>query len=272
MAGKTSTVGNRLRAWRERRRLSQMELALRAEVSTRHLSFVETGRARAGRELILRLAEELEIPLRERNALLVAAGFAPTFQQRPFSDPYFDGVRAIVELALETQKPFPAYVIDRHWTVVASNAAIPQMYEGVAPELVRPPINVIRLMLDPRGMATRIVNFALWRGHLLAQLRRQIELTADPVLERLLREALAYPGAPPGTDGQGLHESPAIPLIVDTRLGRLSFLGATTVFGSPADVTLEEIALEMLYPGDAFTEKTVRDAAAIPSLAAPARS
>jgi MmyB-like transcription regulator ligand binding domain len=168
-------------------------------------------------------------------------------------------------LALETHRPFPAYVIDRHWTVVASNAAIPEMYEGVAPELVRQPINVIRLMLDPRGMATRIVNFAVWRAHLLAQLRRQIELTADPVLERLYREALAYPGPPPGADGDGLHESPAIPLVVDSRLGRLSFLSATTVFGTPADVTLEEIALELLYPADAFTEKTVRAAAVPPA-------
>ena len=264
------SIGDHLRGWRERRHLSQLELSLRAEVSTRHLSFVETGRAAPGRELILRLGEELQIPLRERNTLLVAAGFAPIFQQRRFDDPSLDSVRTILDLALENQKPFPAYVIDRHWTVVASNAAAPVLYEGVAPELVRPPINVIRLMLDPRGMAPRIVNFTAWRTHLLAQVRRQLSLTADPLLESLLREALAFPAGKMNDDGHAPIEGPAMLLRVETRLGRLSFLGATTVFGTPADVTLEEIALEALYPADAFTDKTVRAAAASAPEATPA--
>src|SRR5215469_193717 len=263
------SIGDHLRGWRERRHLSQLELSLRAEVSARHLSFVETGRAAPGRELILRLGEELEIPLRDRNTLLVAAGFAPIFQQRRFDDPALDSVRAILDLALEQQKPFPAYVIDRHWTVVASNAAVPALYEGIAPELVRPPINVIRLMLDPRGMAPRIVNFAAWRTHLVAQVRRQLSLTADPFLEGLLREALAFPAVKMEDDRHAAIESPAMLLEVETRLGLLVFLGATTVFGTPADVTLEEIALEMLYPADAFTDKTVR-AAAAPPAATPA--
>ena len=264
------SIGDHLRGWRERRHLSQLELSLRAEVSTRHLSFVETGRAAPGRELILRLGEELQIPLRERNTLLVAAGFAPIFQQRRFDDPALDSVRTILGLALENQKPFPAYVIDRHWTVVASNAAVPVLYEGVAPELVRPPINVIRLMLDPRGMAPRIVNFTAWRTHLLAQVRRQLSLTADPLLESLLREALAFPAGKMNDDGHASIEGPAMLLRVETRLGRLSFLGATTVFGTPADVTLEEIALEVLYPADAFTDKTVRAAVAAAPEATPA--
>jgi len=264
------SIGDHLRGWRERRHLSQLELSLRAEVSTRHLSFVETGRAAPGRELILRLGEELQIPLRERNTLLVAAGFAPIFQQRRFDDPALDSVRTILGLALENQKPFPAYVIDRHWTVVASNAAVPVLYEGLAPELVRPPINVIRLMLDPRGMAPRIVNFTAWRTHLLAQVRRQLSLTADPLLESLLREALAFPAGKMNDDGYAPIEGPAMLLRVETRLGRLSFLGATTVFGTPADVTLEEIALEVLYPADAFTDKTVRAAAAAAPEATPA--
>jgi len=264
------SIGDHLRGWRERRHLSQLELSLRAEVSTRHLSFVETGRAAPGRELILRLGEELQIPLRERNTLLVAAGFAPIFQQRRFDDPSLDSVRTILDLALENQKPFPAYVIDRHWTVVASNASAPVLYEGVAPELVRPPINVIRLMLDPRGMAPRIVNFTAWRTHLLAQVRRQLSLTADPLLESLLREALAFPAGKMNDDGHAPIEGPAMLLRVETRLGRLSFLGATTVFGTPADVTLEEIALEVLYPADAFTDKTVRAAAAAAPEATPA--
>jgi transcriptional regulator with XRE-family HTH domain len=256
------SIGDHLRAWRERRHLSQLELSLRAEVSARHLSFVETGRAAPGRELILRLAEELEIPLRERNTLLVAAGFAPIFQQRRFDDPSFESVRAILALALEKQKPFPAYVIDRHWTVVASNAAVPELYEGVAPELVRPPINVIRLMLNPRGMAPRIVNFAAWRTHLLAQLRRQLSLTADPALDGLLHEALTFPAGKAEEGGHAANEGPAMLLEVETHLGRLSFLSATTVFGTPADVTLEEIALEVLYPADSSTDQTVRAAAA----------
>ena len=264
------SIGDHLRGWRERRHLSQLELSLRAEVSTRHLSFVETGRAAPGRELILRLGEELQIPLRERNTLLVAAGFAPIFQQRRFDDPALDSVRTILDLALENQKPFPAYVIDRHWTVVASNAAVPVLYEGLAPELVRPPINVIRLILDPRGMAPRIVNFTAWRTHLLAQVRRQLSLTADPLLESLLREALAFPAGKMNDDGYAPIEGPAMLLRVETRLGRLSFLGATTVFGTPADVTLEEIALEVLYPADAFTDKTVRAAVAAAPEATPA--
>jgi len=259
------SIGDHLRGWRDRRHLSQLELSLRAEVSARHLSFVETGRAAPGRELILRLGEELEIPLRERNTLLVAAGFAPIFQQRRLDDPSLDSVRAILDLALEQQKPFPAYVIDRHWTVVASNAAVPALYEGVASELIRPPINVIRLMLDPRGMAPRIVNVAAWRTHLVAQVRRQLSLTADPFLEGLLREALGFPAAKTDEDGHTAIEGPAMLLKVETRLGRLAFLGATTVFGTPADVTVEEIALELLYPADAFTDKMVRAAAAAAS-------
>src|SRR5262249_4832807 len=154
-----------------------------AEVSTRHLSFVETGRAAPGRELILRLGEELQIPLRERNTLLVAAGFAPIFQQRRFDDPSLDSVRTILDLALENQKPFPAYVIDRPWTWGARTAGVPVLYEGAPPELARPPTNVIRLMLDPRGRAPRIVISPAWRPHPPARARRQLSLTADPLLE-----------------------------------------------------------------------------------------
>ena len=252
------TVGDQLRAWRERRHLSQLALALQAEVSTRHLSFVETGRAQPGRDLILRLADELEVPLRERNALLMAAGFAPVFEARSFDDPAFDSVRAIVDLTLERHKPFPAYLIDRYWNVVRSNSAVQELYEGVDAALMKPPVNVIRLILHPEGMAPRVLNRATWHAHFVMLLRRQIEMTADPQLEFMLREVLAYPTddapAPAWTGG------PAVPLIVDTRLGRLSFIGATTVFGSPADVTLSEIALEVMHPADAFTESVVRAA------------
>jgi transcriptional regulator with XRE-family HTH domain len=252
-------IGDHLRNWRERRHLSQLALAVQAGVSSRHLSFVETGRAQPGRELILRLADELEIPLRERNGLLMVAGFAPVFETRAFDDPAFDSIRSIVDLTLERHKPFPAYLIDRHWNIARSNAAAPVLYEGVDAALLRPPVNVIRLVLHPGGMAPRILNYSTWRSHYLSQLRRQIQMTADPQLEFLLRETLAYPAGEAHA-----HEwtgGPSVPLIVQTRLGRLSFIGATTVFGSPADVTLEEVALELLHPADAFTDRAVRNVA-----------
>src|SRR5262245_54602819 len=257
-------IGDHLRSWRERRRLSQLELSLRAEVSTRHLSFIETGRARPGRDLILRLADELQIPRREQNALLTAAGFAPVFERRPFDDPSFDSIREIIDVTLERQKPFPAYVINRYWNVVVSNRAVPELFEGVAPELHGPPLNVIRMLLHPRRLALRITNLAAWRAHLLTQLRRQIELTADPRLEQLLREATAFSReSPEESDYSGAADSPVIPFQIRTRLGHLSFLSSTTVFGTPVAPTVEEIALEMLYPADAFTDKAVREAAEV---------
>jgi transcriptional regulator with XRE-family HTH domain len=255
-----AVIGEQLRLWRERRHMSQLALALQAEVSARHLSFVETGRSRPGRELVLRLAEELEIPLRERNALLMCAGFSPLFEARQFDDPSFDSIRSIVDLTLQRHKPFPAYVIDRHWNVVRSNAAVPELYEGVDAVLMKAPVNVVRLILHPRGMSPRIQNCAAWRSHFVTLLRRQVEFRADPELELLLRETLSYPA------GEGLEEvpqeGPAMPLLVQTRLGRLSFIGATTVFGSPADVTLEEIALEVMHPADSYTDAAVRAAVA----------
>jgi transcriptional regulator with XRE-family HTH domain len=257
-------IGEQLRSWRERRQLSQLELSLAADVSARHLSFVENGRAQPGRDLILRLATELDVPLRDRNAMLVSAGFAPVFRHRRFDDPSFDSVRAIITATLETHKPFPAYVIDRHWSVVASNSAIPELFEGVAPELLIAPINVVRMILHPRGIAPRLLNFSTWRRYYLTQLRRQIVLTGDPVLEELYRDATSYPlQGSEDAQNEGSVDGPAIAFEVMTSLGRLSFLSATTVFGSPADVTLEEIALELLYPANTFTAQAVRDSAGI---------
>lgn len=253
-------IGQQLRSWRKRRQLSQLELSMAADVSTRHLCFVENGRAHPGRDLILSLATELDVPLRDRNALLMTAGFAPVFRHHRFDDPSFDSVRSIITVTLETHKPFPAYVVDRHWNVVASNAAVPELFEGVAPELLLPPINVVRMILHPRGIAPRLSNYAAWRRHYVTQLRRQIEQTRDPIQEELYNEAISYPGH--GSEmaaNDERTEGPAIKFEVMTKLGLLSFLSATTVFGSPTDVTLEEIALEMLYPADAFTAQVVRD-------------
>jgi len=194
--------------------------------------------------------------------LLVSAGFAPVFRHRRFDDPSFDPVRAIITATLETHKPFPAYVIDRHWSVVASNSAIPELFEEVAPELLVAPINVVRLILHPRGIAPRLLNFSTWRTHYLVQLRRQIAVTGDPALEELYRDAASYPHqGSEDAQNEASVDSPAIAFEVMTRLGRLSFLSATTLFGSPADVTLEEIALELLYPANTFTAQTVRDRA-----------
>lgn len=170
-------VGALLREWRRRRRMTQMDLALEADISPRHLSFVETGRAQPSRAMLLHLFEELEIPLRERNALLMAAGYAPLYAERALGDAALAAAREAIGLVLEAQKPFPAFALDRHWNAVATNGALPWLYEGVDASLLTPPINVLRLSLHPRGLAPRIVNLVEWRGHLLARLRRQVALT-----------------------------------------------------------------------------------------------
>src|SRR5262244_3339088 len=174
----TQPVGSLLRKWRERRRLSQLDLACEAEISTRHLSFLETGRSLPSREMVLRLAEQLEVPLRERNVLLIAAGYAPAFPERPLDDPALQAARKAVDLVLAGHEPYPALAIDRHWTLIASNNAVPPLMAGADPSLLRPPVNVLRLSLHPAGLSPRIVNLPQWRAHLLERLRRQIDLTA----------------------------------------------------------------------------------------------
>ncbi|HYP26697.1 MAG TPA: helix-turn-helix transcriptional regulator [Blastocatellia bacterium] len=252
----TQPVGNLLRDWRRRRRLSQLDLACEAEISARHLSFLETGRSLPSREMILHLAERLEVPLRERNSLLVAAGYAPVFRERPLDDPTLQAARKAIDLVLAGHEPYPAIAVDRHWTLVASNRAIPPFLAGVDPSLLEPPVNVLRLSLHPRGFAPRIVNLEEWRSHLLARLRHQIDASADPVLAELLSELSGYPipsgnryDAPPGTDYAGV----AVPLQLATEDGILSFFSTTTVFGTPVDITLSELALESFFPADAAT-------------------
>src|SRR5215212_8975714 len=189
----TPSIGEHLREWRQRRRLSQLDLALEAEISTKHLSFLETGRAQPSREMVLRLSERLDVPLRERNVLLVSAGFAPIFPQRPLGDPALGPARKAVDLVLKGHEPYPALAIDRHWTLVAHNAGVPVLLASAAPELLQPPVNVLRLSLHPKGLAPRIQNLAEWRAHLLARLRQQIDATADGTLTRLFDELAAYP-------------------------------------------------------------------------------
>lgn len=259
LAPAAQPVGDLLREWRQRRRLSQLELAVDAGISSRHLSFVETGRAQPSRDMVLHLAEQLDVPVRDRNVLLVAAGYAPIFPERPLRDPALAAARAAIDMVLEQQKPYPAFALDRHWNIAASNAALPELYVDCAPDLLAPPVNAMRLSLHPRGLAPRIVNFAEWRAHLLFRLRRQIELTAAPVLIDLLRECEGYP-APPARRGApvGIDYAVAVPFRIEIAAGMLSFFSTTTIFGTPVDVTLSELALEMFFAADAATAALVK--------------
>jgi transcriptional regulator with XRE-family HTH domain len=256
MSGHTRSVGDHLKGWRQRRRLSQLDLATEANISARHLSFVETGRSVPSREMLLHLAEELQIPMRERNVLLVAAGYAPIFQERPLDDPALSAAREAVDIVLQGHKPYPAFAIDRRWTIVGSNKALPILFEGVRAELLAPPANALRLSLHPEGLAPRIANLAEWRSHLLRRLRQQIELTADPELLALQREISAYPSSPGRQDPQA--DGVVVPLRIETRVGRLSFFSTTMVFGTPVDITLSELAIETFFPADEATIAIVR--------------
>jgi transcriptional regulator with XRE-family HTH domain len=257
-SGITRPIGDLLREWRERRRLSQLALALDAEVSTRHLSFLETGRARPSREMILRLTERLEVPLRERNTMLLAAGFAPAYPEHDLDDPALKVARAAVDRVLVGHEPFPALAVDRYWTLVAANRVVPALLTGVAPHLLQPPINVLRLSLHPDGLAARIANLPEWRAHLLARLSRQVELTADRRLSALLEELREYAGdrGTRGTDesvSDHHQASPAVPLRLQTEHDLLSLISTTMVFGTPIDVTISELAIEAFFPADTVT-------------------
>jgi transcriptional regulator with XRE-family HTH domain len=253
-------VGNLLRTWRQRRRLSQLALACDAEISQRHLSFLESGRAAPSRDMILHLAEQLDIPLRDRNVLLVAAGFAPIYRERSLTDPALQEARKAVDVVLKGHEPYPALAIDRHWTLVAANRAVSQLLVGADPKLLQPPINVLRLSLHPAGVAPRIVNLAQWRAHVLARLNRQVEVSADRVLADLLAELQDYPSRPKGRDMAGVAEfaGVVVPLRLTSASGVLSFFSTTTVFGTPLDITLSELAIESFFPADTATADTMR--------------
>ena len=259
----TLPVGTQLREWRQRRHLSQLDLSVDAAVSTRHLSFVETGRAMPSREMVLRLADRLAVPLRERNRLLTAAGFAPMYAERPLDDPALTAARAAVEQILKAHEPFPALAVDRHWNLVFHNAAAAALLQmGIAPELLQPPVNVLRVSLHPKGLAPRIVNLAQWRAHLFERLQHQIGLTADTTLAALAEELAGYPA--PVHDGSAAFTPNAaivVPLVLDTPRGQLSFISTMTVFGTPVEVTLSELALETFFPADAATAAALRQLA-----------
>src|SRR6516165_8552365 len=252
-------AGELLREWRQRRRLSQLDLALAADVSSRHLSFVETGRSRPTSDMILRLAEHLDVPLRDRNALLLAGGYAPAYPERGLAEPELQAVQAALNKVLKGHEPYPAVVVNRWWEMVDANASIALFTRHVKPELLEPPANVLRLSLHPDGMAPRIANLPEWRAHLLARLHHQAEATGDARLADLHDELTAYPGGqaePP--PARALSISGSIPgVVVPLRYranGReLSFLSITAVIGTPMDVTVSELAIESFYPADAPT-------------------
>jgi transcriptional regulator with XRE-family HTH domain len=252
-------VGSLIREWRRRRRMSQLELALEAGVSARHLSFVETGRSRPSAEMVLHLAEQLQVPLRERNDLLLAAGFAPQFEARTLDDPDMAGVRDALGHVLAGHEPYPAIAVDRQWNLVASNSALGPLLEGCAPELLVPPVNCIRLALHPEGLAPRILNLGEWRGHLLERLGREIRLTGDAGLEALRDEVLAYPG-PPAPEPAEVPDGAAI--MVQLRLsspdGELAFFSTITTFGTAVDVTVSELSVEAFFPADDVTADRLR--------------
>ncbi len=247
--------------------LTQLELALRAEVSARHLSFVETGRSRPTSEMILRLAQQLDVPLRERNVLLLSGGYAPAFPAHQLADPPMQAVHEAIEHVLRAHEPYPAVVIDAGWELVAANDAVPLLTAGAAAELLEPPVNVLRLSLHPEGMAPRIVNLAEWRAHLLDRLSRDIEATAAPALIALRDELAGYPSPPPAAH----PDTRAILVPLRLRVPGpgpgagntvLSLFSTTTVFGTPRDVTLSELAIESFYPADQETAAYLRSAQA----------
>jgi transcriptional regulator with XRE-family HTH domain len=241
--------------WRSKRRLSQLDLATLAGVSARHLSFVETGRSRPSREMVLHLAEHLDVPLRDRNALLTAAGFAPIYRESPLDTPELASVRQAIHVILTNHEPCPAFVIDGAWNLVDANAGVGDFLSLISPELLEPPLNVIRASLHPRGLSRSIVNFDEYAAHVIERLRRQLAATSDPDLETLLDEVAAYPNVAHAIGGAVLPP-PAAVLPMQFRLAdgtEMSFFSTMTVFGTPLDVTIAELAIESFFPADDAT-------------------
>jgi transcriptional regulator with XRE-family HTH domain len=255
-------VGPLLKDWRRRRGLSQQDLALKAQVSTRHLSYVETGRSVPSRELILHLAEFLAVPLRERNTLLMASGYAPIYSKRTLEDanegmPF---VKDALFRLLSGHEPYPALVIDRHWTLVDRNRSTEILVKGVAEELLTPPVNVLRMALHPDGMAPSIVNFGEWSGYLLRRLEQQILVAGDERLQSLSTEVRAYPGVVGRPlDPLDPAERVVVPLRIRTGDGELSLLNMVATFGTAVDVTTAERVIESFYPADSVTARILND-------------
>ena len=260
----TPSVGEMLRAWRQRRRMSQIDLADQAEIAVKFLGQIETGRAVASRALVLRLAEEMNVPLRDRNALTTAAGYAPMFSERRLDDPGLGFVGQGLQAILDAQEPYPAMATDRHWNLVAANKALHRLVAGADPLLLQAPINALRLWLHPVGLAPRIANLRDWREHMTNRLRRRIALTDDIRLSDMLEEIRDYPlprGALPARPDK-VSETAVVPFRLVTIDGTLSFYATTTQFAAPMDVTLSELTIETFYPLDLETATIIRQMAA----------
>jgi transcriptional regulator with XRE-family HTH domain len=260
-SGAARPVGELLREWRERRHLSQLDLAIQADISARHLSFVETGRSRPTASMIVRLTEQLGVPLRERNTLLLAGGYAPAYPQHGLDAPELASVRAALRQVLTGHAPYPAVVIDRWWDMVDANSGVAMLTSGCAPDLLKPPVNVLRLSLHPEGMAPRIINLGKWRSHLLTQLRHRARALADQRLADLYRELAGYPGGSDSAAGTD-HPAPAdgVVLPLRYRLGEheLALFSISAAVGTATDVTVEELAIEAFYPADEATGRVLR--------------
>jgi transcriptional regulator with XRE-family HTH domain len=251
-------VGDLLREWRRRRRVSQYELALEAGVSSRHLSFVETGRSQPSPRMVLRLAEHLDVPLRERNHLLLAAGYAPAFAQHDLNAPEMGPVRDAIEQLLRAHEPYPALVIDSHWGLVAANRALAPLIEGVASHLLEPPVNVLRLSLHPEGVAPGILNLHEWRSHLLDRLAREAVASGDAALFALHDELARYPAGEPGPAVESAFADIAVPLRLSHDGRELAFISTRTTFGTATDVTVAELSIEAFFPTDERTADVMR--------------
>ena len=251
-------VGGQLREWRERRRLSQLELSLDAGISTRHLSFVETGRSKPGRDMLLRILGQLDVPLREQNQMLLAAGHAPAFPERSLDDPDLTPLRDALDLVLRGHEPYPAVAFDRNWNLVAANSVMWTMARmvDIDPALLDPPVNILRVGFHPRGLAPVLANLGEWRAHFLGRLRRQVATTGDQRLAALLEELEGYPGG--SSDGEAAPADVLGPLRVRAPDGReVSFLGMFAIFDTPFEVTASELAIELLFPADAPTREAL---------------
>ncbi|WP_409468426.1 helix-turn-helix domain-containing protein [Streptomyces sp. HC307] len=250
-------VGPLLRAWREQRRVSQLELALQAGSSARHISFIETGRSRPSEEMVLRLAEHLDVPVRERNALLLAAGYAPRYPHTPLDDPALAALREGMERLIQGYEPYPALVVDATYNVVAANRGITMLLDGIPEALLTQPLNAMRLTLHPEGLAPRIRNFREWRGHLLIQMERQIALQRSAPLRELYEEVAAYPVPESATGAEPAEPVPyfALPMQIEHAGRTLSFISSISTFNTPLDVTVAELAVETLLPADPATVK-----------------
>ncbi|HEY3608773.1 MAG TPA: helix-turn-helix transcriptional regulator [Pseudonocardiaceae bacterium] len=250
--------GDLLRKWRESRKISQLTLAAKAEVSPRHLSFVETGRSVPSRGMVLRLAEHLEVPLRERNQLLLAAGYAPVYTETALQAPRLSMVLTAIRKVLAGHDPYPALVVDRTWNMVEANASTAMLIEGAPADLMAEPFNVLRFSLHPRGLAPRIVNLTEWRNHILDRLERQVRATADPQLGELYQELLGYPAGNGDVDTEFMAGDVVVPMRLRHDDRELSLFSTVTTFGTPRDITVEELAIESFYPADQETSEYLR--------------